>query len=316
MQKKVTVIGNVFMDIKGFAVDQYHPQAKNIGHIRFVHGGVGRNVAENLAVMGLPTRLVSTVDESALGNEVVHRLRSRSVDTRYLPVYRQGMGMWLATIDEQGNLVGSISQQPDFTGLHELIEYHGHEIVEASSHVALSIDLTEPIARKTIELAKMYRKPIYGLPGNMSVVMSHPKILEGLDVFVCNHVEAGRLMERSFDALSMDGMIDALARFVESRSLRSMVVTLGELGSVYYDGITGVKGHQPVFPVKMVDSSGAGDAFFSGIVAGLVQGIPLDQAVIIGTKIAGWIIESPENNCPDAKVLITNDPHIKELFHS
>jgi pseudouridine kinase len=65
----------------------------------------------------------------------------------------------------------------------------------------------------------------------------------------------------------------------------------------------------------MVDSSGAGDAFFSGIVAGLVRGIPLDQAVIIGTKIAGWVIESPENNCPDVKELITNDPLIKALFN-
>ncbi|RIX50222.1 sugar kinase [Paenibacillus nanensis] len=315
MSQLITVIGNVFMDIKGFASEQYHPQAKNIGQIRFVHGGVGRNIAENLALMGMPSCLVSTVDESALGNEVVRRLQSRGVDTRFMSAYPQGMGMWLATMDEQGNLVGSISQQPDFGGLYGGIANHGHAIAEASSHLALSIDLTEAIARKTIELAASYRKPIYGLPGNMSVIMSHPDILEGLDCFVCNHVEAGRLMAVSFDALSIDGQIEAMAQFVEARGLRSMVITLGAKGSVFYDSLSGVKGHQPVFPVDMVDSSGAGDAFFSGVVAGLAQGIPLNQAVWIGTKVAGWVIESAENNCPNTRTLMASDPFMKEWFN-
>lgn len=315
MSQLITVIGNVFMDIKGFAAEQYHPQAKNIGQIRFVHGGVGRNIAENLAHMGLPSCLVSTVDESALGSEVVQRLQLRGVDTRFMSAYRQGMGMWLATMDEQGNLVGSISQQPDFGGLYDRIANHGQTIAEASSHLALSIDLTEAIARKTMELAKRYRKPIYGLPGNMSVVMSHPDILEGLDCFVCNHVEAGRLMAVAFDALSIDDQIEAMVQFVESRGLRSMVITLGAMGAVFYDSVSGAKGHQPVFPVNMVDSSGAGDAFFSGVVAGLALGSPLEQAVMIGTKVAGWVIESAENNCLNTKALMANDPYMKEWFN-
>ena len=41
----VTMFGTVFMDIKGFAEQNYDPVGRNLGHVKFIHGGVGRNVA-------------------------------------------------------------------------------------------------------------------------------------------------------------------------------------------------------------------------------------------------------------------------------
>ena len=45
----IVVIGAVFVDIKGFPEDAYIPDGRNAGHIEYVHGGVSRNVAENIA---------------------------------------------------------------------------------------------------------------------------------------------------------------------------------------------------------------------------------------------------------------------------
>ncbi|WP_274364196.1 carbohydrate kinase family protein [Paenibacillus thermotolerans] len=302
MQPLISVIGNIFMDVKGFASHPYNPVGKNVGEVKLVHGGVGRNVAETLASLGVPVRLVATVDDNALGHEVLDRLRRSGVDTGYLPYFPRGMGMWLAILDEQGHLAGGISQQPDFAGLMELLERHGSEIAEWSSHIVLSIDLTEEIARKAIALARAAGKPVFGLPGNFQVVAAYPDLLIGLDCFICNHVEAGRLLEVEFGDLPRDRQLEELVRYVHDRSLRSMVVTLGADGSVYYDAVSELKGHQPVFPVEMVDSSGAGDAFFAGTVTGLVRGLPLDQAVVWGTKVAGLVVASAENNCADLGV--------------
>jgi pseudouridine kinase len=105
----------------------------------------------------------------------------------------------------------------------------------------------------------------------------------------------------------LEQLCDQAATFTEEAGLRSLVVTLGSQGSIFYDAAFKKSGFQPVFPVKLVDSTGAGDAFFSGTVAALVRGLPLGEAVISGSKVAGWTIESSENNCQDMQERMESD---------
>ena len=80
MQAGTVVFGTVFMDCKGFAANRYDPLGRNVGTVRFIHGGVGRNVAENLALAGSSPVFVSSVDEGGLGGEVLARLAAEGVD--------------------------------------------------------------------------------------------------------------------------------------------------------------------------------------------------------------------------------------------
>ena len=45
----IVVIGAVFVDIKGYPLSTYIPGGRNAGRIEQVHGGVSRNVAEDIA---------------------------------------------------------------------------------------------------------------------------------------------------------------------------------------------------------------------------------------------------------------------------
>jgi pseudouridine kinase len=90
---------------------------------------------------------------------------------------------------------------------------------------------------------------------------------------------------------------EVLAEYAIKTGLSSMVITLGARGSVYYESRTQEKGYQPAFPINIVDTSGAGDAFFSGTVLGLIKNRPLREAVICGTKAASWTIRQTENTC-------------------
>jgi len=314
MPPYLTVIGNVFIDIKGFAHRAYDPYGKNIGDVRFVHGGVGRNVADNLAALGAPTRLVASVDDSALGSEVVRRLADAGVDTAYIAVAERGMGMWLAVMDEAGNVRGGISQQPQFDALQRTLDERGDDLVRDTDRIVLSVDLTERIARRSIELARRHRKPIYGLPGHFQIVMEHQDLLGELDCFICNHVEAGRLTGDDWEGLSNDRRLEALEAYMEARGVRAMVVTLGAEGAVYCDREAHLRGMQPTFPATLRDASGAGDAFSAGTVWALARGLPLDQAVVCGTKVAGWVIESEQNVCQDAAARMKRDPWFQPLL--
>ncbi|MGM0882766.1 MAG: PfkB family carbohydrate kinase [Bacillota bacterium] len=313
MHSPVCVIGTIFIDCKGFAIQSYHPYTRNLGNIQFVHGGVGRNIAENLANLHLLTTFVTSVDDTAIGREVVERLQKLKVNNEYqIRSKQRGMGMWLAVLDEKGDLAGSISQIPDFTLLQRFIASKGKTVIGQSSHIALELDLTIEIANHVIKIAKKEKKPIYGVPGNLDVILKHTEILGDLDCFICNNFEADLFLKLDFTNLTVDQKIDSLIQFVERSGLGSMVVTLGDQGSVYYDSFTKDSGYQPVFPVKLVDTSGAGDAFFSGTVMGLIKGLPLKKAVICGTKVAGWTIESPENTCLDLPMKIQQDEFFRK----
>ena len=73
----IVVIGAVFVDIKGYPEDVYIPAGRNVGRVEQVHGGVGRNVAEDIANVELRPTFVSLVDDSGIGADVIHKLKSR-----------------------------------------------------------------------------------------------------------------------------------------------------------------------------------------------------------------------------------------------
>jgi pseudouridine kinase len=297
-QPRVAVIGTIFVDCKGFAQSNYNPFGRNLGSIQFVHGGVGRNVAVNLANLSIPTFFVSTVDDSALGKEVKCNLLKANIDLTYLAsAANNGMGMWLAVLDENGNLAGSISQMPDLDLLERTIAEKGREIMKAASHVVLELDLNESISRKAIEMAQESRRRVYGIPGNLDVILKNRDLLTYLDCFICNDIEAGRLLDQDLSGLEIGALREILIEYTLKTGLASMVITLGSRGSVYYDSRTHEKGYQPAFEIDIVDTSGAGDAFFSGTVAGLIKNRPLNEAVVHGTRVASWTIQQTENTC-------------------
>ena len=75
----IAVVGTVFVDIKGFPYDVYNPTGRNAGTVEIVHGGVGRNVAEDIANVELRPTFVSMVDDTANGTEVIEKLKKHKM---------------------------------------------------------------------------------------------------------------------------------------------------------------------------------------------------------------------------------------------
>ena len=191
----IVVIGAVFVDIKGFPQDLYLPTGRNAGSVEFVHGGVGRNVAEDIANVELRPTFVSLVDESAQGEEVLRKLCSHKVNTDYIRAVPNGMGMWLAVFDQTGDLAGSISQRPDLDRIRDILDEKGDEIISAADSVVVEADMGKRIVKKTLDLAEKYGKPVYGVVANMGIATERRDLLQRMDCFVCNQAEAGILFE-------------------------------------------------------------------------------------------------------------------------
>ena len=88
----IVVIGAVFVDVKGYPEANFIPTGRNAGRVERVHGGVGRNVAEDIANCELRPTLVTLVDESGDGADVIRKLQNHKVNTDYIWKTRDGMG--------------------------------------------------------------------------------------------------------------------------------------------------------------------------------------------------------------------------------
>ena len=78
----IIVIGAVFVDIKGYPEGAFIPRGRNAGTIEQIHGGVGRNVAEDVANCELRPTFISLVDESGISKDVINKLNTSTVQPR------------------------------------------------------------------------------------------------------------------------------------------------------------------------------------------------------------------------------------------
>lgn len=293
----MVVIGTVFVDVKGFPEDRYVPTGRNAGRVEIVHGGVGRNVAEDIANVELRPKFVSLVDDNAEGEAVLKKLRNHKVNTDYVLSVPDGMGMWLAVFDNTGDLAGSISKRPDSSALIALLDEKGDEIFADADSIVVEIDMDKEIIKRVFKYAEKYNKKVYAVVANMSIASQRRDFLQFTDCFVCNVLEAGILFVTDFSQLSPEELCEELSRRVISARIPAVVVTLGSKGSVYAD-MQGNKGVCPAETVQVRDTTGAGDAFCAGVAVGLTYGKTMAEALEIGTRLAASVITVSENVCP------------------
>ena len=293
----IVVLGAVFVDIKGFPEDVYIPDGRNAGKVEYVHGGVSRNVVEDIANIELRPTFLGIVDNSALGEEVIHKLQRHKVNTEYMQTVPGGMGTWLAVFDHNGDVAGSISQRPDLTPILTILEEKGDEIISQCDSVVIEVDMEKEIVKKVVLLCEKYNKKLYGVVSNMSIAVERRDFLQKFDCFICNQLEAGMFFADDFSETAPKELAEILAKKLQLAKIPSMVVTMGGAGSVYAD-MKGKKGFCPAKKVQVKDTTGAGDAFCAGVSSGLTYGKTLAESVEIGTRLAASVITSSENVCP------------------
>ena len=293
----IIVIGAVFVDIKGYPSRTYIPGGRNAGKVRYVHGGVSRNIAEDLGNLGLEPVYLSLVDPNGVGEDVLLRLQEHGVDVSLVRQTPEGMGTWLAVFDNNNDVCASISHRPDMMPLLKLLQDKGNTIFPAAESVLLELDLDEPVVEELYRLKAKYGTKVYAAVSNINIALDRRAYLQQTDCFVCNRQEAGVLFSVEFSGENPEALARQLSELVTGAEIPAMIVTLGADGAVWADQ-NGRFGVCPAQQVPVADTTGAGDAFFAGVAAGLTYGKDLAEACAIGVRLASSVICSLENTCP------------------
>ena len=293
----IVVIGAVFVDIKGYPLSSFIPSGRNAGRVEQVHGGVARNVAEDIANCELRPTFVSLVDDSGTGLDVIRKLKDHKVNTDYIRTTRDGMGTWLAVFDNDGDVYSSISKRPDLMPIADILDEQGDEIISNADSIVIEICVDKEIVKRVFKLAKKYNKKVFAVVANMGIALQRRDFLQSIDCFVCNLQEAGMLFSDDYMERTKEEMVEIISQKVIAAQIPSMIVTMGGDGAVYADKF-GQKGHCPARRVEVKDTTGAGDSFCAGVAIGLTYGKNLAESCEIGAHLAASVIITSENVCP------------------
>ena len=293
----IVIIGAIFVDIKGYPESTFTPTGRNVGRVEQIHGGVGRNVAEDVANCELRPTFLSLVDESSTGEDVLRKLRSHKVNTDYIRATPDGIGTWLAVFNNEGDVVASISKRPNLLPIADTLDEQGDEIFSRADSIIIEIDLDKEIVKRVFQYARKYQKDVYAVVSNMSIAVERRDFLQQTSCFVCNQQEMGILFSDDYSEKTPAEMEELLRLKVRSARIPRMIVTMGEQGAVYAE-MDGESGICPATRVEVQDTTGAGDAFFAGATIGLTYGKTLGQSCAIGSRLAASVICTSSNVCP------------------
>ena len=296
--KKVVVIGAAVIDVllksKSLRVLKSHQVEGGVamcevmgGKIEaengvLVSGGGGTNVAAGLHRLGEAVKMISRVGDDELSEILIKELEKENVDLSFLQRTKGKTGISAVLVATDGRR--SIVTYRGESGEIERNEIDWEEIKKADwiqiSSLGGEIELLEDLVNFAVE----HGIKIGVNPGKKELVQKERmlRLLPKIDLFNVNRMEAAEFWGGGFEEEEV-----LVSKFVKAGT-RLLMITDGNRGAGMWKGGRWMK--MEAYPNKSIDDTGAGDAFVSGVVAGLLQGRTAEEVLKMGLANGGSVV--------------------------
>ena len=272
---RIVVLGATAVDVKAQSFDALVRAADVPGRVRVTLGGVARNTAKNLALLGADVTIVSAVGGDEFGRMLRDDLARAGVHVHNLMTARGcRTATWAGVLDSRGDLDVGVFDGEIFEALSvQVIEERAQTIVNAG---LIAIDATLPRATidAIVRTAHAHRVPLYLNPASVARAQTIADCVGKFTLVTANALEAGVLTGHSI--VSIDDAAGAAKSLIE-HGVERAVVTLGAEGVLYADARE--TRHEPAQPARVVDTTGAGDALAAMFLLCHLQGCTLDETL-------------------------------------
>ena len=272
--KKIVCVGGANVDIQSFSLEPVRIHDSNPGHIQFSAGGVGRNIAENLARLGQTVKMVSVTGDDFLGNYVRRVSQEAGVDISNMEILiGHRSSVYVSIMDSDGDMAVAGSDM-------RIIKQMDKGFIDRHSEVITQADciITEPnLSSETLDYltALCRNKPMIADPISTTYAKVLKPFLGRLTAVKANAYEAAILADVPIET---EADLEKAADKILASGLFETAITLGAKG-VFYKNQEGAVIRETPKPIKMVNATGAGDAFTAGMVFGLVNGLPPKEMI-------------------------------------
>ncbi len=285
----VVVVGGANLDVKASLPPGALSATSNPGTVAFTAGGVGRNIAHNLARLGVITSLITVFGNDAAADALAAETRAAEVDLTFALRSALPSGSYVALLDDRGELVTAVNDMrlmdtltPDrLAPAQALLDEAKLIVADCNCPAATLIYLARHHGGKLlvepVSVAKAARL--------VAALAAHP-----IRLATPNRAQLAALAHN-------DDLARACAQ-LHGRGLAELVVHCGADGAVV-SSAAGRISLPPLAASGVVDVTGAGDAAVAGLVYGLIRGLSNVDAARLGQSAAGLVLASPRSTLPE-----------------
>ncbi|WP_371572562.1 PfkB family carbohydrate kinase [Streptomyces sp. NBC_01314] len=302
----VVVVGGANMDHKVRSLAPVTRHTSNPGVSHTSPGGVGRNIAENLARLGTPTHLIAAVGRDAAGEALLRDTQAAGVRTDHVHLSAHPTGTYTAVLDADGDLLVAIA---DMTATDELSPadlHHTRELVAGAAMLVLDGNLATVTLNYVVELAKAADVPVVIDPVSVpKAALLGPGIMPERPYFAItpNKDELQALVDLPVDT---DKEILSAAAALHDQGVSHVWVRLGPQGSLLSSA-----GQEHTFlpapPTEVVDVTGAGDSMLAAFVHAVLAGAEPVEAARFGHAAAALTVAATTTVRPDLTPRLVED---------
>ncbi len=295
--RPVLVIGAGGLDIVGRLKSEFRMGISNPAKIRSSFGGVARNVAENLARLGQSVIFLSVMGEDERGDRLLTQAKQAGINVDHvLRTSQHPTGSYVGIISPNGQFQCGMDDMRAMTCMSvDYVQKHSHLFHEAS---LLFVDMNIPrdVLKTIISLARHTDLPICADPTSSSLAYRLKPYLQRLLLMTPNANEAAIYCYEPEKISNRHQALEA-AKYLVGKGVQIVVITLGEQGLCYATSET--SGFIPAIKTEIVDPTGAGDALTATVMFGMLNQIPIDDAVRLGVSAASLTLRHSGAVVPD-----------------
>lgn len=287
----VVVVGGVNMDICGQSFAGLVAGDSNPGAVRLSPGGVGRNIAHNLALLGCDTKLLTAFGDDLYGKQIAASCGDLGIDTSntvWVPDSVTSTYLYIA--DPMGDMALAVSDMEICK--HITPSYLARNMGLLSNAQVIIADTNVP--QESLEyLAQHCSTPLFCDPVSTAKAEKLRPILSKIHTLKPNRLEAELL---SGVTINSEQTLKQAADKLLDMGVRRLFISLGTDG--VYAATKEAHIHLNNIPAKLVNATGCGDSFMAALAWAYLEGTDLKDAGLAGLAAASMTMESYQTNNP------------------
>ncbi|MCD4826227.1 MAG: winged helix-turn-helix transcriptional regulator [Acholeplasmataceae bacterium] len=286
-EEYITCIGGANIDYTFRLEDKMILSTSNPVNSSISYGGVIRNVADNLTRLNHLVSLMTVLGDDLAGEDLLSYAKKTMEVFACDRIKHENTGGYYSVINKEGNMDVGFADMSINRHMNRnwILEHKRH--LNLSKWIIADTNITKDALEALIEYAQAENKKL-AIIGVSGPKMKHvPDDLNGVEILICNLDESQSYFKTDEEDL------ETLVNLWINKGLKKVIITQGKKGSIYYDG-KGIK-HQKAYLVnedKVIDVTGAGDAFSSAVLHGLINEEPLDTSISYGAVSSSLTIQS------------------------
>ena len=287
----IAAVGGVNVDIGARSESALVPGDSNPGRIRMNPGGVCRNIAHNMALLGLKVEMLTALGDDLYAGLIADSCANLGIDlSQTIRIPGASTSIYCYIADLEGEMVLAVSDMEIYNRLTPQLLEPKLDWLNSAEAVVLDTNLTE----ETVAwLCKNVTVPVFADPVSTAKAVKLRPVLSGVHTLKPNRLEAEVLTGVK---ISDEESLNRAADFLLDAGVKRVFLTLGSGGVLAADAETRIRLSNPgVIPVN---TTGCGDAFMAALVWASVQGKNLEECAVAGLAAAGIAMGGTETVNP------------------